>query len=119
MTRIIVAGSRDFTDYSRLCSRLDEIIADIHDEIEIVSGHARGADSLGERYARENGLKIAVFPANWDLYGKSAGVIRNQQMLDYASKETPLVVAFWDGCSRGTLDMIKRARKAEIKTLIY
>ena len=119
MTRLIVAGSRHFTDYDFLRSTLDEITAGIHDEIEIVSGNARGADRLGERYASEHNITVALFPADWSVFGKPAGIIRNQIMLNYAIKENPLVVVFWDGKSRGSLDMIRRARNAGIETKVF
>ena len=119
MTRIIVAGSRSFNNYRLLRSKLDEITADIHDEIEIVSGNARGADRLGERYAREHNISVALFPADWSVYGKPAGIIRNQIMINNVSKGKALVVVFWDGESRGALDMIRRARGAGIETKVY
>ena len=118
MTRMIVAGSRFFRDYTLLCSHLDRITAEIPGRIELISGHAPGADTLGERYAREHDLKLRVFPAQWELYGKTAGVIRNQQMTDYALKESAIAVFFWNGSSRGTRDAIRRALKAGIDTRI-
>ena len=119
MTRIIVAGSRDFHDYPFLCEKLDEIIFDLDALPEIVSGHAPGADALGERYAVEHGLDLMVMPADWDRNGKAAGVIRNQEMLDYACGAEPIVVAFWNGRSHGTKDMIRRARERGTDTRIF
>ena len=118
MTRMIVAGYRTFQDYTLMCSHLDRITAEIPGRIELISGHAPGADTLGERYAREHDLKLRVFPAQWELYGKTAGVIRNQQMTDYALKESAIAVFFWNGSSRGTRDAIRRALKAGIDTRI-
>ena len=118
MTRMIIAGSRDFQNYKLLCARLDEITAGIQGEIEVISGNAPGADTLGERYARERGLRLRRFPAHWDRFGRGAGVARNRQMIDYIRKESPLAVFFWDGRSRGTLDTIRCAEKAGIETRI-
>lgn len=118
MTRIIIAGSRSFNNYRLLRSKLDEIIAGINDEIEIVSGNARGADRLGERYASEHNISVALFPADWSVFGKPAGIIRNQIMVNHVSKGKALVVVFWDGESRGALDMIQRARRAGIETKV-
>lgn len=118
MTRMMIAGSRDFQDYRLMRACLDEITAAIPGEIEVISGNAPGADTLGERYARERGLKIRRFPAHWDRLGRSAGVARNRQMIDYIRQESPLAVFFWDGSSRGTLDSIRRAEKAGIDTRI-
>lgn len=121
MTRIIVAGGRDFDDYEYLCKELDGILDQIDGDKEIVSGTAKGADSLGTRYGKEHGIPVKEFKPNWRQYGRAAGIIRNQEMLDYASEETPLVVAFWDGQSKGTHDMIRKATHshAELKVFRY
>ncbi len=75
--------------------------------IVIVSGTARGADRLGERYARERGYEIRQFPADWLNDEKKAGPIRNAKMADNADA----LIAFWDGTSRGTKNMIDTARR--------
>lgn len=102
--RIIIAGGRTFTDYDLLKSKLDLILSGLKD-IEIVSGTCRGADILGERYAKERAYGIKYFPADWTK-GKGAGFTRNNQMARYATH----LVAFWDGQSRGTKHMIDLAR---------
>ena len=79
----------------------------INDGDEIVSGGARGADALGERYAKENGFKIERYPAHWEKYGKSAGPKRNEQM----AKITDFVICFWDKKSLGTKSMIGFAKE--------
>lgn len=119
MTRIIVAGSRTFNDYQLLSKELDDVIRTIGDTVEIVSGGANGADKLGERYASERGLCLAHFTANWDKYGKSAGMIRNKDMLDYAMHGSPYLVAFWDGKSKGTENMINRAKRAGVPAHVF
>ena len=83
---------------------LDSIFEDKFDthDITIISGNASGADALGERYAREHSLKLEIYPAEWEEYGKSAGPLRNKLMAEKAD----FVVAFWDGNSRGTKNMI-------------
>lgn len=108
MLKLIVAGSRTFTDYTFLRDYLDRLLINVRkdSEIEIVSGHARGADSLGERYAQERGYALKIFPAEWDTYGKLAGFRRNTQMAEYADA----LVAFHDGESRGTKHMIETMR---------
>lgn len=105
--KVIVAGGRDFDDYELLSKKLDKmrqvILAnDLADDMEIVCGKARGADSLGERWGREHHVSVAEFPADWDKYGRSAGPRRNKQMGEYADT----LLAFWDGESRGTKHMI-------------
>lgn len=103
--KLIVAGSRDFEDYALVCKELDNL----HEEIrEIVSGVARGADLLGEQWARSIGKPIKQFPADWDTHGKSAGYKRNIQMGHYGTH----LLVFWDGESKGTSHMINIAQKA-------
>lgn len=109
--RIIVAGSRHFTDYSMVENVLLDYLKDNPGGIEIISGTAKGADLLGERFASTYGYPIARFPANWTRYGKSAGPIRNKEMAEYAAKEHGVLFAFWNGESRGTKSMIDIARQ--------
>ena len=116
-TRVIVAGGRDFKDYDLLKERLDKILEN-YENIEIVSGHAKGADMLGEQYAAEKGLDLAVFPADWKKNRVRAGFIRNSQMIEYACEETPLVIAFWNGESHGTKDTIEKAKEKDITVFI-
>lgn len=107
--KIIVAGSRSFTDYSLLERKLDILLSrkvERGEPIEIISGGARGADALGERYPRERGYECTVIPADWQKYGRSAGYRRNEQMAAMADA----VVCFWDGQSPGTRHMIEIAR---------
>lgn len=111
MFKVIIAGGRDFDNYDLLKTKLDKILSNISDEIIIVSGKARGADSLGERYAREKGYKIAEFPAQWDKFGKRAGYLRNEEMAKYSDA----CVCFWDGQSKGTKHMIDLSTKHNLK----
>jgi hypothetical protein len=132
--RIIVAGSRDFADYELLKQSVLDIIFEIGSEtgicylnksdkntfilaeknrIKFISGTARGADSLGEKFANECGYKVVRFPADWDGLGKRAGYVRNAEMAKYASEEDNfgVLIAFWDGKSKGTKHMIDLAKK--------
>ena len=103
MTRIIVCGTRNFNDYNICETAIDEILHKNNiTDVEIVSGHARGADTLGEQYAKTHNIPLVIFPAQWNTYGKKAGYMRNAQMLKYAREKEPMVIAFWDGESRGT-----------------
>lgn len=111
MFKVIIAGSRTFQNYKMLCDYADYKLSRIEDKIEIVSGNANGADKLGEQYARSRGYLLRLFPANWDLYGKRAGYLRNVQMAEYADA----LLAFWDGKSRGTNNMIEEAKKRGLK----
>ena len=79
-------------------------------DVEIVCGKARGADSLGEQYAKERGIPVRYFPADWRTLGQSAGYQRNTQMAQYADA----LVAFWDGRSKGTKHMIDTAQRFKL-----
>jgi hypothetical protein len=105
MYKVIVAGGRDFTDYCLLSATLHRLLSQKRN-VEIVSGMARGADSLALRFAKENHIPVKKFPANWDVDGNSAGYKRNLRMAEYADA----CVCFWDGKSKGTADMIRVAR---------
>lgn len=123
--RIIVAGGRDFDNYQLLSDTLTEYIEklDVMDlnSITFISGTARGADRLGERFANNIGLLVRRFPANWDEYGKSAGYIRNKEMAEYTAEGTGVLFAFWNGESRGTKHMIDLAHKygLEVHVIMY
>ena len=112
MIKVIIAGSRGFNDYEELCLTCDKFLGG--KEVQIVSGTARGADKLGERYAKKQGFPIKEFPANWNKHGKSAGYIRNSEMADYAD----VLIAFWDDKSRGTKHMIDLAKQKGLKVII-
>ena len=116
MFKVIVAGGRDFTDYALLQSTMQHLLSEKSD-IEIVSGGARGADSLALQFASQNNLPVKKFLANWYLYGKSAGFIRNKEMAGYADA----CVCFWDGKSKGTADMIllSNLNKLQLRIISY
>lgn len=123
MTKVIIAGSRNFYDYNKveetvICYFMDHGIP--KNSVEVISGGARGADSLGERLADSYGLKLIIFPAKWDDYGKAAGMIRNKEMADYAIKdsEKAILFAFWDGKSRGTKGMIDTAKRCGMEVIV-
>jgi hypothetical protein len=102
--KVIIAGSRHFTDFEFVRKTVDDflVIAGIEVE-EIVSGGARGIDALGERYAREHDYPLKRFPADWERYGRAAGSIRNKQMAEYAD----VLIAFSSG-GKGTKNMINQ-----------
>lgn len=117
--KLIIAGGRDFEDYSLMKKEVLETIKDIqtyHDEglnYIIISGGARGADKLGEEFARQAGFECEVFPAKWNEFGRSAGFIRNNEMAEAADG----LIAFWDGVSRGTSHMINQM--VRMKKVVY
>lgn len=106
MFRVIIAGSRTFNDYQLLRDKCDKLFSGKR-PTAIVCGEAKGADSLGKRYAEERGIDVMSFPADWSTYGKRAGYIRNEEM----AKNADALVAFWDGTSHGTQHMINLAKQ--------
>jgi len=107
---LIIAGSRNFNDFDFLETEVLKFLKKYKEEkdpLEIVSGNANGADKLGEKFAKKYGLKIHYKPANWKEYGKSAGMIRNKEMVDMSTH----CICFWDGKSPGTKNMIDIAGK--------
>lgn len=110
---VIIAGGRNFDDYDFLVDSINSL--DMHHPVEVVSGKARGADTLGERYAKENLYPVKEFPADWNTHGRSAGPIRNKEMADYADG----LIAFWDGQSRGTKNMIDTAKKLGLEVKVF
>lgn len=120
--KVLVCGSREFNNEEFLF----EVLDNIHRETivtDIIDGAAKGADSLGFKWAtlrrREDDRFIRTwrFPADWKKFGKAAGSRRNQQMLDEGKPD--LVVAFPLPGSVGTWDMVNRAEKAGIEVRIY
>ena len=102
--KVIIAGSRGFSNYKLLREQCNKFLREKRktNNIIIVSGHARGADTLGEKYAQDEGFALETYPAQWKKLGKQAGYRRNEQMSEVADA----LIAFWDGSSRGTKHMI-------------
>jgi hypothetical protein len=93
--KLAIIGSRSFTDYNKL----KEILKPYRAKVTlVVSGAARGADSLGEKWAKEYNIQTLIFPADWNTHGKRAGFIRNEDII----KNCDGCIAFWDGQSSGT-----------------
>lgn len=117
--RIIIAGSRTAPEEDKDISlKVTAIINQLgFENVEIVSGGAKGADKFAENYAKEMLLPFKLFKAEWDKYGKSAGMIRNKQMAEYATH----LILIWDGKSKGSANMKKEAEKQglKIREIIY
>ena len=102
--KIAIIGSRNFTNYKLL----QEILEQYKPKITlVVSGAAKGADSLGEKWALENNIQTLIFPADWNQYGKRAGFIRNEDII----KNCDCCVVFWDGESKGTKHSLSLCKK--------
>lgn len=113
--RIIVAGSRNFTDWHFFYKAMSDLFTTSFDymDSEIVSGGAKGVDAMAKQFTAvgiANIMKTPYreFPANWELNGRAAGPIRNREMAQYGTH----LVAFWDGKSKGTKNMIDEFKKA-------
>ena len=107
--RVLVTGGRDYDDYEQVCCVMWDI-----SPTELCCGGASGLDSLVERWGRMNGVSVQVFPAQWEVHGKAAGPIRNQQMLDDFKPD--IGVVFPGG--RGTADMEQRMRRTPGLTVV-
>ena len=112
--KIIIAGGREFNDYEMLKEICGGAIPTLITP-EIVSGGARGTDKLGEQYAKEKGYELKIFPAEWNKHGKGAGHIRNRQMAEYGD----MLIAFWDGNSKGTKNMIDTAKRLGLLLYVH
>lgn len=129
--KYIIAGGRDFGNrtledgsfdmawytqcWNQLAHACSRVIQMNKLAPTVITGGAKGADSIGDAWAMEVGLITEVFEANWAAYGKSAGPVRNEQMALAADG----LVAFWDGKSRGTKDMIRRALTKGLEVHVY
>lgn len=109
MNRVIVCGSRHWTDRNRIADRLFELSLE-HENLDctIVHGYAKGADRIAGQEALKIGLLVEEHPADWNRHGNRAGPIRNTKMAELGAV---LCIAFWDGGSVGTKDMIAKAKK--------
>jgi hypothetical protein len=102
--KVIIAGSRDIKDYKAVGQAISASKFNI---TEVVCGCALGVDSIGRTWGIANGIPVKEFPANWDVYGRAAGPMRNIKMAEYADA----AIIVWDGKSKGSLNMIKEIKK--------
>lgn len=107
---ISITGSRAITDYKLVCAAINESPFDLADITKIISGGAGGVDTLAEIFAKNHGIPFEEYPANWKLYGKRAGPIRNKEM----ESKIEAAVVIWNGASKGTkhyIDLVKASGK--------
>lgn len=112
--KILICGDRYWTDEQTI---MDTLFPYVMDRPTIIHGGAKGADTIGSNVAFKFGLIVTAFHAQWFKYGRGAGVIRNQEMLD---KHPDLVLAFHNNIehSKGTMDTIRRAKEAKIEVKV-
>ncbi len=120
--KLAIVGGRDYKDFDTLKKTIyryffgkEENNKDLFLFDTIVSGAASGVDSLSARFAIENGINLVEFPADWEKWGKAAGPIRNEKIIEVSD----VVLAIWDGKSPGTRSSIDIARKLKKTTVIY
>lgn len=115
--RTVIAGSRDIQDAELVLQAIAESGFSI---TEVVSGTARGVDTLGEQWALENEIPIKRFPADWNANGKGAGAIRNYQMAEYAAEDPNggQVIVIIRNKSKGSQNMIWAARSKKLKLYV-
>ena len=104
MFKLAIIGGRDFHDYSLMCKFLDPHKDSVS---EVISGGAKGADSLGYKWAIDNNIPTTIFKPDWELHGKRAGFIRNADIVNGCDR----LIAFWDGKSKGTANSIQLTKK--------
>lgn len=109
--KLIIAGSRNIIDYSLLKLLMD--ILNLNPD-KIISGGARGVDSLAEEYAKDHGIPFELYSANWDQFGKSAGYKRNELM----ASNGDYLLALWDKKSKGTKHMIDTAKSRGLRVQV-
>ena len=102
--RVAIVGSRNWREGERIADYINRLPADT----VIISGGARGADSMAAKIARYRGLEVVEYLPDWNANGKAAGVMRNTTIVENADA----VVAFWDGKSKGTIDTVNKALAA-------
>lgn len=111
MKKIAIVGSRNFDNYEFFKDFINEYLDENPDvAVHFVSGGAVGTDSMAEKYAQEERIPIQIFYPDWETYGRRAGRIRNQDIVDSADE----LIAFWDGISPGTKTSIAFAKKKGI-----
>jgi hypothetical protein len=110
--RVLVCGGRDYDNWTAFAAEMDMHAKRMNIGL-VVSGGARGADTMAKDWALSRGIPVAIFPANWTKHGKAAGPIRNQSMIDFMRPD--VVIAFAGG--RGTADMIQRAINADVTVI--
>lgn len=115
--RVIIAGSRGYRWlYATPLEEIADAVAESGFEVtRVLSGGAYGPDKGGETWARNAGIPVDVHPADWRTHGKGAGPRRNAYMVAHADA----LIALWDGRSKGTADIIRKAHAAGLRTYVH
>lgn len=110
--RTIIAGSRNIKDYGLVESAIQAAPWNV---TTVICGCAKGVDTVGAAWAGQNDVPVEFFPAQWATHGRSAGMIRNQQM----ARAAEALIAIWDGNSPGTGHMIETARQMNLAVHVH
>ena len=106
--KIGIVGGRGFNDYESLKKELSKFIEENSISLNyIVSGGAKGADTLAEKFATEMDVEMIVFKPDFEKFGRGAALARNTQII----QKSDVVFAFWDGKSKGTEHSIMLAKR--------
>ena len=109
--KVVIVGTRTYPDLEQV----RKYVRDLSPDDIIVSGGAKGVDETAEGEARKIGMEVISVPAEWNKYGKRAGLMRNDIIVGMAD----CVVAFWDGVSRGTKYTIDKAKEKNVITQVF
>lgn len=116
MIKLAIVGYRNYNDYNDFSNKINNWIKEKNITVgTIISGGASGTDSLAERYAKENKIKIIIYHADWNKYGKAAGPLRNTKIVDNSTH----VVAFVSKNSIGTYDTINKAKNKKLIVKVF
>jgi hypothetical protein len=112
--KLAVIGSRNFSD-SHILTQTLNMLHEEYNVTTLVSGGAKGADIMGQRWAEIRSIETEIYIPDWNLHGKRAGLLRNQDIVNSAD----LIVAFWDGVSTGTRHAIDLAHSSKTPVIVY
>jgi len=110
---LVVVGSRNFKN-KKLVSTFLDLLCDPYLDT-VVSGGAEGPDTWAEEWSKETNTNFKAYLPDWNKYGKKAGIMRNTEMVE----DGDLILAFWDGKSRGTQDTIRKAMKLKVPLYLF
>lgn len=114
--KIAIVGSRDFVDFELFIKMVEPVFSKLSEHIDcIVSGGAKGADSLAEQYALVNKINTVIYKPDWNKYGRGAGIVRNKVIIE----NSDLVIAFLKNNSRGTTNSINTAKKLKKELIVF
>jgi hypothetical protein len=117
---LLIAGGRDFNNYEVLKTCVNAELKDNKLPVVVISGTAKGADSLGEEWAAENNFEVIQYKPDWANQGKAAGPLRNIEMYNFIKdKAHKKVIVFWNGLSKGTMHMIRISKNGGLPVKIF